>query len=204
MDDMHRTVERARARACAPDRSRRWREEDEQTLLKHAIDGCDEAWRELLRRFGSLVHRVAVRTGLTPAEAHDASQATWMRLFEHADSIRDPRALAGWLATTARRESIRISMRAHRERPDDHIDMPALSASAEQAVLDRELSGRLQLALERLDPHHRRLLLLLMSDEGLSYAEIARRLGMPIGSIGPMRGRSLLLLRRTLGRRGAA
>jgi RNA polymerase sigma factor (sigma-70 family) len=167
-------------------------------LLKLAIDGCDPAWHELVRRYGDLVRRVATRTGLTAADASDACQATWIRLIEHADSIREPRALAGWLVTTARRESIRISMRARRERPDPDIGATAVTPSAEAAALEHELEARLALALEDLEPHHRRLLLLLLSDAGLSYAEIARSLGMPIGSIGPMRGRSLLMLRRKL------
>ena len=122
-----------------------------------------------------------------------------MRLFQHVGAIRDPERLPGWLATTARRESIRISMRAARL-PVDHgaHDVEALgtTVAADAAVLERESVEALERAVEGLPDRYRVLLLLLLSDEGLSYAEISRRLKLPVGSIGPMRGRGLELLRR--------
>jgi RNA polymerase sigma factor (sigma-70 family) len=168
-------------------------------LLQHAAAGSQAAWTELHRRYGRLVVRAARRTGLGERDAADAAQVTWMRLFQHVGAIRDPERLPGWLATTARRESIRISMRAARL-PVDHgaHDVEALgtTVAADAAVLERESVEALERAVEGLPDRYRVLLRLLLSDEGLSYAEISRRLKLPVGSIGPMRGRGLELLRR--------
>jgi RNA polymerase sigma factor (sigma-70 family) len=169
-------------------------------LLRRAAAGSQAAWAALHERYGRLVVRAARRTGLNERDAADAAQVTWMRLFQHVSDIRDPERLPGWLATTARRESIRISMRAARLPLDDGAhDVEALgtAVAADAAVLERESVEALERAVENLPDRYRVLLGLLLSDEGLSYAEISRRLKLPVGSIGPMRGRGLELLRRS-------
>ena len=169
-------------------------------LLRQAAAGSQAAWAELHQRYGRLVVRAARRTGLSERDAADAAQVTWMRLFQHVSAIRDPERLPGWLATTARRESIRISLRAARLPLDDGAhDVEALgtAVAADAAVLERESIEALERAVENLPDRYRVLLRLLLSDEGLSYAEISRRRKLPVGSIGPMRGRGLELLRRS-------
>ena len=171
-------------------------------LLRWAAAGSQEAWSELHTRYGRLVVRAARRTGLNERDAADAAQVTWMRLFQHVSAIRDPERLPGWLATTARRESIRISVRAARLPLDDgahDVEAVGTAVAADAAVLERESVEALERAVENLPDRYRVLLRLLLSDEGLSYAEISRRLRLPVGSIGPMRGRGLELLRRSVG-----
>ncbi len=169
-------------------------------LLCQAAAGSQAAWNELHERYGRLVVRAARRTGLNERDAADAAQVTWMRLFQHVGAIRDPERLPGWLATTARRESIRISMRAARLPLDDgahDVETLGTTVAADAPVLERESVETLERAVEGLPDRYRVLLRLLLSDEGLSYAEISRRLHLPVGSIGPMRGRGLELLRRS-------
>jgi len=171
-------------------------------LLRWAAAGSQEAWSELHTRYGRLVVRAARRTGLSERDAADVAQVTWMRLFQHVSAIRDPERLPGWLATTARRESIRISVRAARLPLDDgahDVEAVGTAVAADAAVLERESVEALERAVENLPDRYRVLLRLLLSDEGLSYAEISRRLRLPVGSIGPMRGRGLELLRRSVG-----
>ncbi|HZM31702.1 MAG TPA: sigma-70 family RNA polymerase sigma factor [Acidimicrobiales bacterium] len=171
-------------------------------LLRWAAAGSQEAWSELHTRYGRLVVRAARRTGLNERDAADVAQVTWMRLFQHVSAIRDPERLPGWLATTARRESIRISVRAARLPLDDgahDVEAVGTAVAADAAVLERESVEALERAVENLPDRYRVLLRLLLSDEGLSYAEISRRLRLPVGSIGPMRGRGLELLRRSVG-----
>ena len=171
-------------------------------LMRWAAAGSQEAWSELHTRYGRLVVRAARRTGLNERDAADVAQVTWMRLFQHVSAIRDPERLPGWLATTARRESIRISVRAARLPLDDgahDVEAVGTAVAADAAVLERESVEALERAVENLPDRYRVLLRLLLSDEGLSYAEISRRLRLPVGSIGPMRGRGLELLRRSVG-----
>jgi len=160
-----------------------------------------------VRRYDTLVVRAPRRTGLGLRDAADVAQVTWMRLFEHVENIRDPDRLAGWLVTTARRESIRASIRASRVPLDDggpDVEALGTGVAADAGVLQRESVEALARAVEGLPDRYRVLLRLPLSDEGLSYAEIARRLELPVGSIGPMRGRGLEMLRRSFGAADAA
>jgi RNA polymerase sigma factor (sigma-70 family) len=181
------------------------RRQTDGQVVRLATKGDQNAWEEIIRRFGSLVHRVAKRHGLTDSDAGDVAQVTWIRLMANVDRIRDPGRIAGWLATTARRESIRFAIGASRQHPyadpladcgaDEHDD---LGSSADTDLLRRELDPVVENALSGIPSRYQRLLQLLTSDEGYTYDQVAHAMGVSIGSIGPMRMRALLLLRRQL------
>ena len=170
-------------------------------LVLRAAKGDDRAWADLISRFGPMVGRVARRTGLNAADAADAEQATWLQLMRRADQVRDPDRIGAWLATTARRQSQRIAMRAGRQTPSpDPVGeagpIEPTSLDVEAQVLHLRYESSTERALDRLPPAYRRVLELLISDRAPSYEEVARILGLPVGSIGPMRMRGLKMLRR--------
>ncbi len=84
-------------------------------LVRLAADADQAAWRELVRRYRTLVWAVAREHRLDASDAADVSQATWLTLAEQLPRLREPERLAGWLATTARRESLRILTVLRRE-----------------------------------------------------------------------------------------
>jgi RNA polymerase sigma factor (sigma-70 family) len=140
----------------------------------------------------------AQRVGYDQAE--DIVQTTWLRLVHHADAIQDPRAVLAWLIVTAKRESWRVVKDARRAQPlpeaeevdivpDGTIDGPesAALASAEGRVLWRHI--------ETLSERCRSLLRVVAFSDRPDYASVAQALGMPVGSIGPTRGRCLAKLR---------
>src|SRR5262249_55950160 len=69
------------------------------------------------------------------------------------------------------------------------------TGTAEQELLAAERHAALREALLELPPCGQRLILLLIEDPPVPYAEISARLGIPVGSIGPTRGRCLDKLR---------
>ena len=81
------------------------------------------------------------------------------------------------------------------DQPVDPVDEERLVDAADLAALERALV-RLPDALTRLPPAQRRMLSMLIAEPSPSYAEISQVLGVPIGSIGPTRARSLARLRR--------
>jgi len=167
-------------------------------LVVRAANGDHAAWNALIDEFGELVWATTRAHRLSDADAADVFQITWMRLVEKLDGIQDPTRLGGWLATTARNESLNVIRRAVRliPRSDDLPDLPsgdphpAERLSTEQTALD------VQVALGRLRPRDRALLRMLTAEPTPSYAEISAALGIAVGSIGPMRARALIRLRR--------
>lgn len=174
--------------------------------VRRAATGEQRAWDALVGAFGRMVWAVAAAHRLSPADAGEVSQTTWLRLVEHLDRIEQPERLAGWLATTARRESLRLLKLRSREFPTDNetrFDRAADGLTPETVVLEHERDAHLRRAFAAL-PERCRLLLHLVVVVKPPYAEVAAALDMPIGSIGPTRARCLERLRRLLAGEGAA
>ena len=170
-------------------------------LVTRAIRGDQHAWDALVERYAPLVWSICRRYRLDRADAEDVAQTVWLRLVDQLDRLRDPDALPGWLVTTTRRECPQALDTARktgtlglatsrRGLPDPQ------AAAAEQELLAAERRAALREAFTGLPPHCQRLLALLIQDPPVSYAEISARLGISIGSIGPIRRRCLDRLRR--------
>jgi RNA polymerase sigma factor (sigma-70 family) len=178
---------------------------DPETLtekVQAAISGEREAWNWLVDRYAPLVMGVASRYRLRAEDAADVSQGVWLKLVEHLDDIREPLALPGWIVTTTSREALRVLQSRQRTVEVDPQIGHKLEAASDAGSLDDELlrderHHALREGLRELRPGHRNLLVLLLEDPPLSYAEISRKLGIPMGSIGPTRARCLEALRRT-------
>jgi RNA polymerase sigma factor (sigma-70 family) len=167
-------------------------------LLQGIRDGDQAAWSEILRRYGKLVASTVRSFRLQEADAHDAVQMTWLRLAENAHRVQDPERLGGWLATTARRECLRILRQAKPTR--DLIDVAPEtvadpSVGPEQRAVDADTARTLRMLVSELSPRRRILLRALFSDNPRSYAEVAQAAGIPPGGIGPTRARALQQLR---------
>lgn len=163
--------------------------------------GDPRAMDELVRAMSPVLWHVVRAYGLEAMLAEDVVQATWLTLVRRHESVQDARAIAGWLTTTARREAWRAGRAGQRVRTTDTVDLEPLLPSEESAESRAELSdrdSRLWRAVHSLDERCRRLLRIVAFDERPDYTRIAGDLGMPVGSIGPTRGRCLGKLRTAL------
>jgi len=156
------------------------------------------AWDAIVARYTPTVHGVARRHRLGHADQEEVAQLTWIRLLGAIDRIQEPEALGGWIATTARRECLRVLASGRREVPVE--EAPAVedpgAAGLEEAAAEEERRAALREAIGSLRDRQRELVGLLLCDPPLSYEEVGRRLGMPVGSIGPTRLRCISRLRR--------
>ena len=169
-------------------------------LVRRARDGDEEAWSQLVERFAPLVAAVCRRFGLPEPDLLDVGQSVWLALLEHLDTIREGQALAGWIATTTRRECLQVVARkGARQRLElvGEFDVPVGDPAEDvtDLVVTEERYAALREAFRTLSPQHQQLLLLLLQDPPLAYVEIGRRLGIAVGSIGPIRRRCIDRLR---------
>ena len=170
-------------------------------LVARARSGDRQAWDALVERYAPLIWSICRRHRLGRADADDVGQSVWLRLFSQLDRVRDPAALPGWLATTTRRECLRV-LRATQgpyatmypldfeSMPDRHTQM------ADQELLAAERQAALREAFAQLPPNGQQLISMLLADPPLPYADISAKLGIPVGSIGPNRSRYLDKMRR--------
>lgn len=168
-------------------------------LLSRAAQGDQQAWNEIVDKYTNLLWSIGRAHRLDTTTISDVVQTTWMRLLENLDRIREPERLAGWLATTARRECLRWLRQAGRESFDwdDKFlnDVAGPVTPVDHLLLTEERDAQLWRCFRQLPERCQRLLRVLMSVEPPSYAEVAEAFGLPIGTIGPTRMRCLKRLR---------
>ncbi|HEY3629562.1 MAG TPA: sigma-70 family RNA polymerase sigma factor [Jatrophihabitantaceae bacterium] len=169
-------------------------------LVARASQGEQSAWDEIVERFAPLVWSICRRFRLSEVDAHDVGQNVWLRLVEYLPSLREPAALPGWLATTTRRECIRVqrvSWQNDKQLAQEEFDLPAdeETTQVDRWIIAHERDSALRTAFAELGERCRRLLALLMRDPPPPYASISADLSIPVGSIGPSRARCLDQLR---------
>jgi RNA polymerase sigma factor (sigma-70 family) len=184
----------------------------ETDLIDRCLRGDDAAWRELIARYQGLIYSVPRRMGLGTDDSADVFQTVCILLYQRLGSVRDPQRLGGWLLTTASREALRAARRARRllttegaVRSDDaspQFDVPDARPLADEHREAIERAQILRSALLELPERCRTLLEAFLHEEDANYRDVARRLGIPVGSIGPTRARCFARLREVLRSRG--
>jgi RNA polymerase sigma factor (sigma-70 family) len=168
-------------------------------LVRSAAAGDRRSWERLIDQFARLIWSITANFKLTESDAADVAQTTWLRLLEHIDRIEYPDRVGSWLAATTRNECLR-SLAARKRvvlAQDDEVLTAAVAVGPEvdERILADERDQVVRDALSQLPSRSRRLLELLMADPPTSYADISSEMGLPVGSIGPTRGRCLAQLR---------
>lgn len=160
--------------------------------------GRPDAMDDLVRSVSPVLWHVVRAYGLGREEAQDVVQSTWLALVRSRDAVKDPRTIVAWLTTTARRESWRVVKAGGRSSPaeDEELERLGGTETPAEAVAERNLEAeRLWRAVAALSERCRRLVRVIAFSERPDYSSLSTELGMPVGSIGPTRGRCLDKLR---------
>ncbi len=169
--------------------------------LERARNGEIGALSDVVRELNPLLWHVARGEGLTAEEAADVVQTTWLELLRRLHEIRSPHALTSWLATATRREAWRVRELSRRQAPDGAAQLES-ALDQGPGPADRLLADERDRVLwqhfQRLPERCRRLLRIVAQVGRPDYSAVAEALGMPVGSIGPTRGRCLAKLREML------
>ena len=172
-----------------------------RALVARARNGDKQAWDALVERYAPLIWSICRRHRLGRVDADDVGQSVWLRLVDQLDRVREPAALPGWIATTTRRECVRVLSAAQGPHATVYpLDIESLpderAGSAEQELMAAERHAALREAFSQLPSGGQQLLALLTADPPTPYSDISAQLGIPVGSIGPTRSRYLDKMRR--------
>ena len=178
----------------------------DRDLLGACLKGDSAAWEALIVRYQRLIYSIPIKMGLSPNDAADVFQSVCLKLLEGLSTLRSLEAISAWLTTTTKRECWRAAARRRREHiavpfeseddPDEfiHIASSAPGADHEHEVLEQQQI--LRDAVNVLPERCRKLITMLFyREDELSYAEIARRMNMPLNSMGATRARCLAKLK---------
>ena len=174
-------------------------------LVARCLEGDARAWSALVRRHERLVLAVARSWRLSDEDLGDVFQDVFAALVRGLPRLRDARSLVRWLSSTTDRVARTTALRRRREqamRSGDDETLADLGADDAPVGADLELLERqamVRLALAGVSERCRRLLsALYYEDPSPAYAELALRLGVPVGSLGPTRARCMEKMREQL------
>jgi RNA polymerase sigma factor (sigma-70 family) len=181
----------------------------DQELIARCLDGDHSAWEALIARYQRLIYSIPVRSRLSADDAADIFQSVCLKLYEKLSTLRDSEKISSWLITTTKREVWRVSARNRREsvvagseNDDDQDGLIQVADTAPIADEQRQALEEQQMvrqSVEALPERCRNLLTMLFYEKDeLSYADIARRMKMPVPSVGPTRARCLDKLKKLL------
>lgn len=173
-------------------------------LIGGAVAGDEQAWRTLVRMLSTVALRAAKAQRLGDADALDVCQNTWLSLARRLPAVREPTRLPGWVATTARRQAIRIAASRQSEvlLAGQEIARQPPEPSPEARTVLAERDRTLWQTVALLPAHQQHMLTLLAERPELTYEQIAAELGIRPGSVGPLRKRCLDRVRAHLLARG--
>jgi RNA polymerase sigma factor (sigma-70 family) len=172
-------------------------------------EGDRTAFDDLVRLVTPLLWHTVRGQGVDAVAAEDVVQTVWMRLLHSSASIRDPQTVVKWLLTAARREAWRVGNRTRSELVrtaslfgEEGQELAAIPVQPDQGpeelVFRDDRQRQLWAHVQALPERCRELMRVIAFADRPDYALIAESLGMPVGSIGPTRGRCLAKLRQEL------
>ncbi len=168
-------------------------------LFEEYGDGHRDRIEPLVRLLSPTLWHMARACGLSQADAEDVVQSVWMTLVAKAGTIRDPQTIVAWLGTSVRREAWRVSRENRRSVPrEDFPEHADPSPGPVEAALRSETERALWRHFTQLTPRCQALLRVISRGGAPDYSALAAAWGMPVGSIGPTRGRCLDTLRKAL------
>jgi RNA polymerase sigma factor (sigma-70 family) len=162
--------------------------------------GERERLAELVELVTPVLWNAARSQGAQPGTCEDAVQTAFLQLVDRADAIKEPAAVLGWLVVVVKREVWRLSRGARREFGVEEVpEGPSQQLDPEAQSILTERQRLLWQHISTLTPRCQELIRVIAFADRPDYAAIAESLGMPVGSIGPTRGRCLQKLRTVLG-----
>jgi RNA polymerase sigma factor (sigma-70 family) len=171
--------------------------------------GAFTAWRagdaaavdDLVTAMTPVLWHVVRAYGHDRQSAEDVIATTWLGFVRLHQTINDPKAVASWLITSARRGAAEHARKARRASPVEDeklaVVLPDAESAEELAVLDDD-AARLWRAVASVDERCRKLLRVIAFMERPDYQSLSKELDMPVGSIGPTRARCLAKVRTAL------
>jgi RNA polymerase sigma factor (sigma-70 family) len=181
----------------------------DREIILACLEGDARAWEELITRYQRLIYSIPIKARLSPDDAADVFQSVCLKVFERLSTLRDHERIIFWLITTTTREVWRVSARNRRDGATSFSNdakggelLTGLADGAPLADEQRQAIERQEIVrqgVRSLPDRCRSLISMLFYEKGEpSYSEVARRLNMPVPSIGPTRARCLKKLKKLL------
>jgi len=177
---------------------------DELNIVRQAQKGDAAAFGQLVEAYQGQVYRLALRMGLSPADAEEAAQDAFIAAWKGLPRFRGDSRFSTWLYQLVTHAAIDLMRREKKYQNSTDIDevvLPDEAQSPQEQMEQRETRDAVQCALQTLTPQAREILLLRYQAE-LGYEEIGAVLGLPDGTVKSRINRAKAQLKEALLRQG--
>lgn len=182
---------------------------EDRELVAACLEGRHQAWEALIMRYQRLIYSIPIKARLSPDDSADIFQSVCLKLLESLSTLRDHEKIVSWIITTTTRECWRVSNRQRRDNPSDgygndedpdrSLEIPDRVPLADEQLQKLQQQQVVRDSIAALPERCSELIqMLFYQKDDLSYADIARRIKIPVSSIGPTRARCLEKLKRIL------
>ena len=174
---------------------------EDPRLVSTCLRGDQRGWRALVDKYSRLVYAVVLRYGVSPDDASDLFQTVWVNVYSDLEKVRKHESLRSWLITVTRRRCYhwRQEQRRRQRLLQESRGEPAEAAVEPDDMEGLEKDQRVREAVFRLPERCREMIgMLFYADPPMPYRDVARKLGLAVGSIGFIRGRCLRKLQKLL------
>jgi len=188
-------------RLRGPDRT--W---SDARLIRYCLNGDERAWAALIEKYKNLIYSIPLRYGASPDDAADIFQSVCVELLSELPRLRKRASFRSWLITVTAHQAFQWKRKTRRRAEDEltPADEERLETDPSPDVVEQlQREQVMREAIAELPPRCREMItLLFFSEPQLPYRDVARQLGLAVGSIGFIRGRCLKRLQRMLEDRG--
>lgn len=153
---------------------------DDRELIRGFLAGEDKAFELLMERYHARIDRLASHILGNPAAAEDIAQEVFVRAYQALPRFRGEASLYSWLYRITVNLCLNFLRRERRLTPAAPATPSPSDASTPLEVIQRHAAARR--AIDALPPHYR-IVVILSAVEGLTYQEISRLLGIPMGTV---------------------
>jgi RNA polymerase sigma-70 factor (ECF subfamily) len=160
-------------------------------LVKRAIQGDQKAYSELMTLYWATVEKSFSLKLQSKEDIEDLSIATFSKAFDKLKTYNSSFAFSTWINTIAtntlidffrKKEQKTISIDLDKEEEGSAMDIIDNGLDPERNLIQKQKNKHIASLVHQLKPHYRELIIMRYLDE-LSYAEIAAKLNMPLGSV---------------------
>jgi RNA polymerase sigma factor (sigma-70 family) len=193
----------------------KYAESADAQLVQSCLRGEADAWEALIDRYKRLIYSIPRKYHLGEEEAADVFQAVCLIMLKRLGTLKDQSKLSSWLIKTTMRECWKLKRRAKagageplhqsdwqgrdEEGADPMLEIPDQEKLPDEVLETLEQQHVIRQGVSQLPDRCRRLLTMLFYEQGdWTYEQISQELGIPVSSIGPIRGRCLGKLKKAL------
>ena len=159
------------------------RQESDRQLTRRMQRGDAAAFTEFVDRYGARVQALARRVSCCDADAEDLTQEIFIDLCRGIGSFRGDAALKTWVYRIAWNHCAKHTARKRPETlPFEELPLIDTRQDPERMAVQQELGRRVAIAMNQLTDAHREVVT-LHEMHGLTYAECAKVIGVPVGTV---------------------